>query len=197
MSKFGDLAPRRPKLQTYFPSSVSIENQIVTREMMFSDMRLMAGKRKESVSCLVIHFISGYLRAVLSQPLFHCPALYSFLEIPVSLLPTAHPENNSGIRIDSEGLKENEIGAGISISPESSSHQIPSIQEISGISRNRSAGNTDQSVESNRDQWRKVFLNLRKNLKPREIAVEPSPLPLSLFYFSFLLPFDLIYCYSV
>lgn len=109
--------------------------------------------------------VTGYLRAVLSQPAFHCTALYSFLEIPISLANEASQIDSSQRNVNDDSKDEARI-ATISSSPPDQQPQPPELM------RNRSAGLTDsQPTDNTKDQWRKVFLHLRKNLKPREVAV--------------------------
>lgn len=175
MSKHGDLAPRRPKLQTFFSASVSIENQSVSREMIHSDMRVIA----------------GYLRSVLGQSMYHFAPLYSFLEIPSSLLSQSGSNSQTEIsfginRSEDETMHGKEPAdstlAGLSSSPQEG-NQIPPVNEVE-LARNRSGNPYEgQSVESLKDQWRKVFVNLRRGLKPHEVAVS-SPLSSSQIFFS-------------
>lgn len=109
--------------------------------------------------------------------MYHFTALYSFLEIPSSIIS----QNNSNIQSeivfgsyrseDEIHGKEIDITHGLSTSPQES-NQIPSINDVE-LSRNKSANvsNDVQSLESMKDQWRKVFLNLRRSLKPHDVAV--------------------------
>eukprot|EP00602_Paraphysomonas_sp_CaronLab_P009333 CAMPEP_0185037418 /NCGR_PEP_ID=MMETSP1103-20130426/31783_1 /TAXON_ID=36769 /ORGANISM="Paraphysomonas bandaiensis, Strain Caron Lab Isolate" /LENGTH=910 /DNA_ID=CAMNT_0027575375 /DNA_START=309 /DNA_END=3041 /DNA_ORIENTATION=- len=170
---FGDLAPRRPKLHTCFidthqstSSPVTVkESTSVSREAILSDMRLIA----------------GYLRALINQPIFHCSAFISFLEIPTTILPvvTSNEFSVDAIGCDIESGRDSIVGFDSFPSPSEASH-APSGQTVSALMSLTSTSNLVEPRKQERsasessegkDQFRKVFMNLRKNLKPREIAV--------------------------
>ena len=117
----GDLAPRRPKITSVGPQH---DTSTISRESIMTDTRVMG----------------GYLRALVSQSLFHCPELCAFCDIPLALVPPPL------------------------VKPDSSANSAA--PSLVALSRDNSA-----AVEDSKDQWRRIFLNLRKNLKPREVAV--------------------------
>lgn len=121
----GDLAPRRPKITTVGPQA---DTSAISRENILADTRV----------------IGGYLRALVSQSLFHCSELCAFCDIPLSLLPPRQP----GVKAEGEGGTS--LGSSAPINGDT----------VGG----------DDSRDS-KYQWRRIFLNLRKNLKPRELAV--------------------------
>lgn len=127
----------------------------------------------------------GYLRAVLSQPIFHCAALSSFLEIPVALLTASAAAGVTTHTPMASEEKSIDPGATAGMTPDMATAPIAlSVPSATELTRNRSTGiGAESSTDHNtKDQWRKVYLHLRKNLKPREVAVlSPnhlySPLP--------------------
>ena len=122
MGRLGDLAPRRPKITTVGPQP---DTSTISRESILTDTRVMG----------------GYLRALVSQSLFHFPEFCSFCDLPLALVPppVVKPEST----VDS------------------------TVPTATALSRETS-GTVDKD---SKDQWRRIFLNLRKNLKPRELAV--------------------------
>lgn len=213
---FGDLAPRRPKLQTCgleattgavavsggtsgaVPSSSQTPEKLkktsVSREAILSDMRLIAGEAR-SVFLPICEVIdtAGYLRALISQPIFHCPAFLAFLEIPdhidlsnasadriVNMTATAGVStDDSGLVTESDHVVNTLVsvtGGGASGMQESQSVAVDSGASVSGsavpaASKGAMETAAEDSGKDQKDRWRKVFLNLRKNLKPRELAV--------------------------
>jgi hypothetical protein len=133
----GDLAPRRPKITTVGPQH---DTSSISRESIMTDTRV----------------IGGYLRALVSQSLFHCPELCTFCDIPLALVPPPV------------------------VKPESTAN--PAAPTLVALSRD-----TSTNVEDSRDQWRRIFLNLRKNLKPKEVAVSYKKI-----FFYFILHFRLL-----
>ena len=111
--------------------------------------------------------------------MYHFTAVYSFLEIPSSILSQSISNIQLDLTSGSHRLEDDIYGKevdttyGISSSPQENS-QVPSINDVE-LARNRSAGSTidggQQSIESMKDQWRKVFVNLRRGLKPHEVMV--------------------------
>jgi hypothetical protein len=87
--------------------------------------------------------VGGYLRALVSQSLFYCPELCMFCDIPLALMPppVVKPDNNLS-----------------STAP-------------SAVALSRETSGSGNTAEDSKDQWRRIFLNLRKNLKPKEVAV--------------------------
>ena len=121
MGKFGDLAPRRPKLAIVGPQQ---ESASFSREAIISDTRV----------------IGGYLRALVAMSLFHCPEFCTFCEIPMALVPPPKLETKDSLVIPPTTL-----------------------------SREAST-----NLDDSKDQWRLIYHNLRKNLKPQEIAVSTT-----------------------
>ena len=207
---FGDLAPRRPKLQTCVleattgavSGAVSSSSQTpeklkktsVSREAILSDMRLIAGEARSVLPpiCEVID-TAGYLRALISQPIFHCPAFLAFLEIPdhidlsnasadriVNMTATAGVStDDSGLVTESDHVVNTLVsvtGGGAGGMQESQSVAVDSGASASGsavlaASKGAMEAAAEDSGKDQKDRWRKVFLNLHKNLKPRELAV--------------------------
>jgi hypothetical protein len=145
--------------------------------MILSDMRIIAGPTPTVHPSSPTDPPLGYLRAVLSQTIFHCPALYSFLEIPVALLhnvTSSSAPDNMGPSDHHRDMEAKGGSIGIPGSPPEVPQHLPAATELS---RNRStAPNESQAMsDHSKDQWRKVYLHLRKNLKPHEIAVSSPP----------------------
>lgn len=102
------------------------DTSTISRESILTDTRVMG----------------GYLRALVSQSLFHVPEFCVFCDLPLALVPppVAKPESHT----------DN------STTPTATT-----------LSRETSA----TADKDSKDQWRRIFLNLRKNLKPKELAV--------------------------
>lgn len=141
-----------------------------------------AGVSREEIAA-DMRSIAGYLRTMLNQPTLHCKELFEFLEVPDHLIGSFRRSNSS--RHHSADSRKNTRGRGDIFVDETSTFasaeemvvqrqtEVTAVSEATDIDDDNNTevncrNGNDQWQGKEEEKWRKLYMTLRKGLKPRE-----------------------------